>query len=187
MQPINFTANFIKNTQIKQCRTCDTFIDKEAAIVELDINDKNDIKSLYETASDWDSKGFTYTFEIFCDATKGYEYDDVKKEHYIALTTQKDNFENLEPDKIIGLSLFSETKKPENEINWLQVDPESNTERKYEREYKGGGRAIVNYIQETYTDKPIYVQSAKDAINFYRKCGFYPKDKNAPAQLIWNG
>ena len=94
------------------------------------------------------------------------------------MTTQSENFEKLESEKILGLSLFSETTKPENEINWLQTNPVYKYGSIEPRKYKGIGKAIIEYVKEHYRDKNIKVFAADDAINFYKKLGF----KNCPTK-----
>ncbi|MCM1264599.1 MAG: GNAT family N-acetyltransferase [Candidatus Gastranaerophilales bacterium] len=185
MYPINFTANFIKNTSIQQCKPNNTTENKQAALVELDINDDNDTECLFDTAREWETRGISYAFNIYSDAVKGCNYDIVDKEHYIALTTQKDDYEHLNPDKILGLVLFSELNQDTNEISWLQVDPDNNSKNHCDRHYKKVGSSMINYIKETYNDKPISVQAVQDAVPFYKKCGFIvTNEEKAPNNLI---
>ena len=173
---INFTANFLKTVNIPK-RTIDgNFYNTKVSFVELDKNDRVDKDSLKNVSKLWNKKEFNYASEIYYDAAKPFEYDNIVKEHYYAVTTQSENFEKLESEKILGLSLFSETTKPENEINWLQTNPVYKHGSIEPREYKGIGKAIIEYVKEHYRDKNIKVFAADDAINFYKKLGF----KNCP-------
>ena len=183
MTPINFTARFLADTSVSRIVTRDKTVPEQAAIVELDRNDKNDMEALYELSDIWNKRGTSYAYSIYCDAIKGYDYDDVVKEHYIALTTQKDNFDTLDSNKVLGLTLFSETNTPDNEINWLQVDPENNNSSKIDRNYKMVGSAIINYIKSAYPEKPVYVQSVENALDFYKKNGFDIRSENKPNSL----
>ncbi len=183
MYPINFTANFIKNTTIQQCNK-KSQNDKEVALVELDINDNNDTECLYNVAKDWDTKGFSYAFNIYSDAIKGCQYENVDKEHYIAITKQSDNFDMLEPEKVLGLTLVSELNNNTNEISWFQVDPKNNTKTHCDRTYEKVGSAMMNYVKETYNQKPIYVQAVQDAVPFYEKCGFRIVNPKSPNNLV---
>lgn len=182
MTPISFKANFIRNTYIKQVVTPDTSKDKEVALVELDINHKNDISALKTVARDWDSRAFGYAGCIYDDAIKTLKYPDTK-EHYYALTTQKEDYKNLDPKKILGLTLFSDKKSSKNELNWLQVEPDSCYNSKQNRPYKNIGRALVEYIKEI-SDKTISVYPARKATPFYRKLGFEKETSKYPTLLF---
>ena len=66
----------------------------------------------------------------------------------------------------------------------MQVKPSTNFRNSQDRKYTGIGSALVNYIKEI-SDKPIYVQSADDAIGFYRKQGFKSQEAQIPSKMIW--
>lgn len=183
MTPISFKANFIRDTYIKQVVTPDTSKDKKVALVELDINHKNDISALKAVARDWDSRAFGYAGCIYDDAIKTLKYPDTK-EHYYALTTQKEDYKNLDPKKILGLTLFSDKKFSKNELNWLQVEPDCSYSHsgKY-RTYKNVGKALVNFVKEI-SDKTISVYPARNATPFYRKLGFEKETSKYPTLLF---
>lgn len=172
MSQINFTANFIKHTNVQKRYYPDSYYNKEASIVELDKNDANDVDTLYKTSVSWTQNGARFASEIFHEAVKGYEYDDVVKEHYYAVTEQNNNYDKLEPDKILGMMLFSESKYNENEINWFQVKPNSNFVNSRDRAYKHVGKALINLLKEKHSDKTIYVKSSAAAVDFYKSQGF---------------
>ena len=112
---------------------------------------------------------------------KTKNYPDVAQEHYLALTTQNSNFEAVEPNKILGLALYFEKKAPANEIAWLQSNPSTNHESGI-RTYKKIGTTLVNYMKGLFK-KPLYVQSADNAIPFYQKQGF--KSLDIPSKMIY--
>lgn len=180
---INFTANFLKTVKIPKRTTDGTFSNAKVSLVELDKNDKVDKNSLLKVSKLWNEKEFNYAPEIYYDAAKSFEYENVVKEHYYAVTTQSENFEKLEPEKILGLNVFSETTKPENEINWLQTNPAHKYGSIEQREYKGIGKTIVEYIKEHHRDKNIAVFAAEDAINFYKNLGFKNRPMKAEREL----
>jgi len=183
MTSISFTARYLAGATVSRVKADEKLKPVDVAIVELDKNDNSDMDALCEVAKSWNNRGKSYAYEVLCDATKGYEYDDVNREHYIALTSQKNDFEHLDADKVLGLTLFAETKKPENEICWLSVDPANNTKNKSGRKYKNIGSAIMNYLKTDYPEKPIYVQAISDAIPFYKKNGFEPRKIDRPCSL----
>lgn len=183
MSSINFTANLVKRTQIQKSDDYKTYHPADAAIVELDKYDKNDVKALYDTSVLWNYQGAKYSSEILHEAVKGYDYDDIEREHYLAVTTQTDDFENLEPKKILGLMLFSETNNEDNEINWLQVRPNTNNNQTWKREYKKVGAVFVDLLKNMKLGKNIHVQSAPEAVGFYKAMGFVNRDDDGASSL----
>lgn len=183
MTPINFKANFIRNTHIQQVVTKDLSKDKEVSLVELDVNQKNDISALKTVAEDWDRRAFGYAGCIYDDATNTIKFPDTK-EHFFALTTQKEDYKNLDPKKILGLTMFSDKKNSsKNELNWLQVEPDSSYSNSGEyRTYKNVGRTLVNYLKEI-SDKTLSVYPARKAAEFYRKLGFKKETSKYPTLI----
>ena len=131
MNSINFTANLVKRTQIQKTEDFKNYNPKEASIVELDKYDERDLNSLYKTVVLWNDQNAKYSSSIYHEAIKGYEYDDIEQEHYFALTTQKGNFKELDPNKILGLMLFSQTNAKEDEINCHDEVHKARKERLY--------------------------------------------------------
>lgn len=183
MNPISFTAR-LKSDEVTISRYGSP---KQAYIVELDKNDDKDLKSLHNVSLLWSKEKANFVPYLFSDFIKDNEFKpDVNADHCLMLTLQGDNFENIEPEKVLGVSLFSE-EDIENELNWLQVQPK-NTARfqPVNREYKNVGTAIVNYIQNVYEGKPIFVNSSNTAIDFYKKLGFESYDENHPCSLHYS-
>ena len=176
MPPINFKANFIRNTNIQQVIN-NSYVAKQVALVELDTKDKNDISALKTVADKWENKTQGYTRCIYYDATKDFKFSDTT-EHYYAITLQNKNHKYLQPENILGLALFSKHNNGStNELKWLQVNPDTNYNNKPKpnnRFFKNIGRSLVNFIKEV-SDKTINVYSDADAIDFYEKLGFIHK------------
>lgn len=175
MNTINFTAKFIEKKQILKKEHGNDYKPCDVSIVELDKNDSRDVSALGKTSLDWIIQGDgILTYNIYKNAVNQYSDFDNEKEHYLAVTTQDSDYENLDYKKILGLSLFSETSSPVNEINLFEVRPNISKSLSKNREYKKAGTALLNYIQNTYTQKPIYVISRDESINFYLKNNFKP-------------
>ncbi|MBR1619238.1 GNAT family N-acetyltransferase [bacterium] len=183
MNSVSFSGSFKSDIYIKSKQN-DDFAEKKAKIVELDKNNENDLESLHNVSLLWSKESSNFVPYLFSDFIKDDEFKpDVNQDHCLILTLQDDNFENIDPKKVLGVSLFSE-EDIENELNWLQVQPKNNSVfSPADRTYKGVGRAIVSYIKNQYTGKPIYVNSSNTAINFYKKLGFETYDKDCPCSL----
>lgn len=183
MNPISFTACLKSNTTI-QSRQGNNFSPKQAYIVELDKNDEQDLTSLHNISLLWSKENSNFVPYLFSDFIKDVEFKpDVNKDHCFVLTLQEDDFEKIDPQKVLGTALFSE-EDIENELNWLQVQPKNNSVfQPVNRKYKDVGTAIVSYIQDKYAGKPIFVNSSNTAIDFYKKLGFKSYDKDCPCSL----
>ena len=168
---ISFCASKKINTTI-QHRFNRFYIPEDAAIVELDKTNKNDVITMYDLSADWHkSFGKNYADDIFSEIGKDEEMIGVNKEHYLALTTQKNNFKKLDPHSILGVLMLSE-RDCDNEINWFQVKPDTKSKIKGKREFKQIGLAILNYVKSTFIEKPLFVTSSVEAVNFYKKNKF---------------
>ncbi|MBR1425351.1 GNAT family N-acetyltransferase [bacterium] len=178
MNSIFFGASFLSNTHIQAKKKFrNKYEQKTANIVEIDPKNPDDKEALHEVSKKWDKQYISFAWNIYNDAVEDFDYPDVKAEHFLALTTQKNNFDKLNPDKVLGLALVSERAYDDFEINWLQVEPNNNSVDFHKnRQYKQVGRAMMNYICKTYSDKPIVVNPANTAVEFYKKYGFTYED-----------
>ena len=184
MNQISFTANFITNTTIQKKENLDRPYQKEdAAIVELDINDESDMSALEDIKNTWKECGGTYITNIYKRAS-GTDYKDpnIIKDHFYALTTQKEDFKELRPSQILGVAVFSERDGEENELSYMEVEPSVQYPRK-NRKYKEVGDALLKFMSKTFNKKPYYVSSSLSAIGFYTKYDFYETDEYHPSCL----
>lgn len=182
---LNFTANFLKDVSILKKDYDGEYSPCTVSLVELDTEDNNDIKALYKTASLWAKKGCYYAFGIYNDATKECKTSDVEKEHYIALTTQEDNYSHLDHNKVLGLAMFSEMKFEDNRLDFLEVNPKTSKSKSRNRQYKEAGKAIIQYLKDNYNQN-IGVSSDSRAVDFYRKQGFVSVDNKNPEIMCYN-
>lgn len=180
LNSISFKANFIKNVYIQKDNFSNNPLPVEVSLVELNAKDKNDIDVLEDTNELWNNVKEEYSKYIFYDAYKENEgiknpRENVKKRHYYAITTQTENYNILEANKILGLAQFSEKEGRYNKLDWLQVNPTTsftNTDSQ-QRPYQGVGKILLEHIKNV-TEKALEVSSSNKAIPFYQKQGFYP-------------
>lgn len=175
---INFKANYVKPAIIKKLeKGC--YKPFQASIVELE---KSDISSIKEVSKIW---GQSISAVIATDAHIVLNRCD---SHLYALTTQKDKFNNLVPEKVLALVDFSEGSIC-NHLNYIQVKPNCISTRygtfwesmknrvknifsKPKNEYKHVGKEMVNMLKEKSEDKCLELVSYEEAKNFYKKLGF---------------
>lgn len=181
MNQISFTANFIQNTTIKrQDDKSKKPVKVKAAIVELDKNDKNDVQTIKKLSNDWTHHGGRYINGIYDRMVNNRQDCCVKERHYYAITTQKKDYDKLNPHHVLGVMLFYETTpdKELNEIKYLEVNPSTSRTLNKERKYHGVGSKLVDYVIETYKEKPIYAYSDIRSIKFYENNNFTNRNDN---------
>lgn len=173
MNPVNFTANYVDSAYIKYRNKNNIKTDKQVAVVELDKNSEADREAIYSAACMWkNGKDSNYAWNILS-AMERSQYPWVEEEHYIAITTQKNNYDELDGKKILGVMMFSDHYEDKYEIDWLQVKPRCNySDSKNDRRYSQVGSAMIKYLKDNYKLKPIYVSPAVEAVEFYKKRGF---------------
>ncbi|MDY6358625.1 MAG: hypothetical protein SPL76_03805 [Cyanobacteriota bacterium] len=177
---ISFGASLKTNTFIRKGRM---HTPVSVSIVELDKTNANDMNALSTISDSWNKEGskncrFNNYVDMILTKAGSEENDFSVKDHYLALTTQKDNFEKLDPKNVLGVSLFSEDGVG-GELEYLQVHP--NTCKSYagsKRVYKNVGTAMIDYLKDTYSKVHIFVNAAHDAVKFYYKNGFVPYNKS---------
>lgn len=143
MTSINFKANYIKPTYIKDSQKNK----QEASFVELDITDRNDMKALKKTTENWQDSLADFIYE---DSKDAYLWK-LGGRHIYAVTKQKDNFENLDYNKILGLAELSEAYKL-NELEILQVNPEATYSTQQKRIFRCRNR-YFRHIKRLVPDK----------------------------------
>ncbi len=182
MNTLNFKANFINPVQIQKLDG-NNYKPVEASFTELNLQDKKDIFSLKEASQDW---GECYATDMYICSRD--EVPDGNKKHIYALTTQKQNFEYLKPDNILGLVEFYEKPDKTNKIELLQVHPDNIAMQFGRPKYKRVGSAIIDSLKNLFPNNPIKLHSVSTAKGFYKKLGFVP-DKSSYDSLdyIWNG
>lgn len=186
MPPISFKANYLKTVTIPCLPKPGIEQEKDVSIVELNTSDKIDMRALRTVADLWDNKANTYAYSIYKRADIYNPDADEHRTHYIALTMQNYDYKKLDPKKVLGLVEVEEKDGPENEINYIQVDPSNNSDDSpYSRRCKKVGTTLLDYIKERYSDKQIYVNSSYSAVDFYKKNGFTTKQGCKDSQLIW--
>lgn len=185
MTAINFTANLVDSPTIKQRKYGFFWKPIDVSIVELDSTKLSDVNALGKTSKSWEKKGAIYVNHILYNIIPYLKagFADIK-DHYYALTTQRDNFEKLEPENILGLMLFREKNDYKNEICYLEVSPSTTKRKNLFRKYKEVGKTLVEFVKSQFSQKKIEVWSDLDAIDFYKKRGFRRRSRNI-CNLCW--
>lgn len=185
MSRINFTGTFINTIPV--IKRSDNGKQKvDVSFVELDVNNNKDMDALENIANNWGDE--SYADMVYEDMTEGYwGYSNDIIEHTYVLTTQHENFDEMNPDEILGVTLFKETRE-KSKLELLQTNPKYIKKDNPNSEYNGIGSAIIDSLKSLHGKKPIECFAVKDAIDFYEKNGFVHNDLyEQPNRHIWYG
>ena len=193
MTPINFKANYIKRVDIQK-HDGQKYNPCKANLVLLN---REDIPALEEVADIWGTnlcRGIKYAYE-----------HKLPNEKLYAVTLQNHSFENLYPNKVLGVAYFNEhSDSLSREIEYLHTRPDcispayQTTLKKIKKlfqklmfrnkqfvekqpAYKHVGQSLVSSMKELYPDKPIILYPLSEAISFYKKNGFIKKNE----LMVW--
>ena len=206
MPQISFKASFVNTANIQQLQQ-DGYKSCNAAFVEMHPNSKNDISTLKCISNTWGQE--FYASSIYNAALGDSRLDDFVIEKpiarkFYALTSQKDSFEKLNPENVLGMVHINNYPNF-NSIEFLQTNPEYIIPAKKESfmekclnkifktpkpevkqpKYKHIGSGILDSLKQTFSDKPMTLLSVPEAKNFYKKNGFVRELFFNPYGLIW--
>ena len=168
---INFKASYHLSTEYLKKNVNNEYEKFPASFVEIQTKQKDDIFALMHTAKLWQTENngkTTFASDIAHDA---YYDNHIQTAKIFALTKQKNNFENLIPEKILALMEVLPRGKKLQEIIFLQVSPEKNFNNK-NREYKNIGKSFVTSLINLFPQKDIVLEPLENARKFYLKLGF---------------
>ena len=173
---INFGAQHIMDMNVGKLNG-DKYVQKDVAFVELDPTDKNDRNTLQKIANNWGSYCFA---EDIYNEVKLYLKDNPDKGQVFALTTQARNFENLDPDSVLGLAeINTEDKRKYHNVylERLQTNPEYLDA--YEKpQYRGIGTSIHKCLFKEYQGNRITLNAVPltSVLEHYEKNGYVRRD-----------
>jgi len=178
---ISFTANYIKPAIIQKINTKNNKAETlEVSCVELNPKDNRDLKAVREVVYDWETTdgydGAILSYmRNYASEGKYWEVSSCSKEYldkmkFYAITSQKENFENLDSDDILALG---QIKVDDNiELKYLQVKPESFTSYLKKEKFKYIGTQMLKLILSLFPNKDITLCSSPYVYDFYLKNGF---------------
>ena len=169
---ISFKASYIKPITITNKSQRDFPVKEEVALVKLDSSSLADLEAVDSTSSHW---GYyeTYAHDIKSTMSKEYYLPGVRKnsqKEFFAATLQKENFQNLDSKKIIGLMQIDQTNPSACKLDFIQVSPELMNNSKISN-FKNIGKAMIEGLKRL-TQKNIELNSIGSAGEFYKKLGF---------------
>ena len=162
---ISFGARFIKKLPVlKYSYEKKLYNPASVGMVELNPLDLRDVKALDSIARDFG--GDSFVNNIYIEAKLAYKNDNQSCDDMgiFALTRQRENFEELNPDDILGVAEISKFENGEIELDYLQVHPQYiySFDPPY---FKRIGSAMLQGLKNLYSH--ILVKSAPSACPFY--------------------
>ena len=169
-QNINFGAKLIKLSPVKKLADLKgEYMPAKLSFVEFEPGNKKDLQAISNAVKSWNGEMFASDIYTSAKLIRNRKLDPESHKIYV-LTSQKNNFDNLNADEIVGLADFETNKPDEGHLNFLQVDPDLITSYVPPRfRYVGTGmlEALKSLYKKTITLKSVYSATA-----FYEKNGF---------------
>lgn len=172
---ITFTAKFISPVTVKKIATGGEYIPTTVNAVELSAKNKNDLKSLEAIKDLWGKD--SYAGEIYEDAHYVNDYYEEYRPSFYAITTQKDSFEKLHPENVLGLAETQTTFGKIKSLDYLQTNPEFLN--KLQPEIKRIGTAMLGFIENINKGRRIEINPAISARSFYLQHGYKSIHENS--------
>lgn len=168
---INFGAKFKNPVKILKKDISGHYIPHKVSFVELEPENLDDIKALYNVNRYWAEKD-QYACNIYTTALELRRNEDLQNNTCIfAVTEQNDKFEKLNDEKILGLAEVSTRKPKEYYISYIQVDPRNVFS--ISPEFKRVGSRILDSVK-SFANKILLSPSSRDIAKFYEENGFKP-------------
>ena len=149
---------------------------EQVSMVEIDLDNKNDIKTLSNLSENWTNANLVTS--LYSEAKEMSEEDEYRLDYrFYAITSQNDDFENLDPEKILSVCEIETSEDDDSAfIEYIQSHPDSSS--KIYPEYKRGASAMLDGLKYYYDNIRLYAIPTKDVLNFYKRNDFYPCCKN---------
>ncbi len=201
MTSINFKANYLNSARVQKYQNSE-YRPFDASFVKVDLNNQQDLDALKSTAIEWGETAFSSP--IYSAASGDSKLEKPGNRHFYILTSQKNSFDKLNPDTILGMAEIDKLSET-NSLEYLQVNPKYITSHKKKTvidkcldiifkpkeetkvipEYKQIGSAILNSLKSIFSDKPMILLTVPEAKKFYKKNGFVQESIINPYGLIW--
>ena len=178
MNNISFTANYISSPNILR-KVNNKFVQQRVSFVEIDPYDIYDRQTVCSVAKSWvrgKCEGLaSLILKNICDIPLNRRCN--LNEKYFAITTQFDNFEKLEPNKILALAQITIQRRKQLYLDNLQVHPD-NRSKSFNPEFKKIGTTMLDLLKKIFPQRNIVLDSVENAVPFYEKNGFHLENQD---------
>lgn len=180
---ISFGAKYIKPAYVQKI-SFDDGVPRciKVSCIELSSENSADVDAAFDVSEIWDTdEGYPERIALSMQTVPNKIG---AKDRYFALTTQKNNFETPDPDKILAISYIT-TRDNETEVEYLQVRPSKITDYNKPYTYQKVGTAMLDLFKKLFFDKKIVLWSRPTAVDFYLKNGFTVEDELDPTRMSY--
>lgn len=168
-----FKARFLQNIPVLKFNYKTKNYDKVlSSFVEFDPKNIDDAKALSEVVNYWENDKYA------CCILNGFEYctknlDKCEKYKVFALTSQKNNYDKLISDELLGLAQMDIEDGQTHYLSYLQVKPDYIEQYNIlgNRIYKGIGSGILSALKKIYNSISLRASSS-GLDSFYKKNNF---------------
>lgn len=168
-----FKARFLQNIPVLKFNYKTKNYDKVlSSFVEFDPKNIDDAKALSEVVNYWENDKYA------CCILNGFEYctknlDKFEKYKVFALTSQKNNYDKLISDELLGLAQMDIEDGQTHYLSYLQVKPAYIEQYNIlgNRIYKGIGSGILSALKKIYNSISLRASSS-GLDSFYKKNNF---------------
>ena len=205
MSHVSFRANYIKPINIVK-RENNAYVPYEAALVEFNPKDENDLNTIKNVSSSWEEEN-SFATCIYENAYSRMYSPINNSEHIYGIVKPQETYAKVQANNVLGLADFVETENL-TELNYLQTHP-ANLSSKYPeytpmrdiqthlktlftnntcskpREYKNIGTVMLDFLKDIAEDRAICVFAYKPANGFYERNGFVYPDEICPSNMYW--
>ncbi len=176
---ISFQAKYIAPSVLLKKYNDGRYQNTKAALVELEPNCKSDLHALNQVSQQWAPANNDYISDIYEDyllLSKGT----IRKPKFLALTTQQNNFQKLNPIKIQCVIEMQRINKDTNYLYYIQ------RRNVYPHTYKyiKVGETMINHLKSLSQTQNIKTFATKNTKPFYERNGFV-KISNDNSEMMW--
>ena len=165
---ISFTAKFISPATVLKSTGTSGYLPKTVSCVELSAKNKQDMQALKELHDLWGEHN--YSGAIYDEALCINDFYDDYRPTFYAITKQKDTFEHIKAEDVLGLAETSNTFGAMKSLDYLQTNPKFL--HKVQPAFKHVGTAMLNFIESINKGRRIEINSVPEAESFYLKNGY---------------
>lgn len=178
---VSFGASFQKFANVERIFKNGNRSLQKVSIVELNPSDRFDLQAIKEVGDTWNTSISKHLAQC---AENRYR---PVGERYFAVTTQNNNYNKLNSDKILSINNFLDSPNSKTKVlPNMQVDPDKCQYGSFDRKFKGVGSVVLDYLKELSSDATIVLNSLREAIPFYKANKFIVEDVYEPTVLVWN-
>ena len=170
VQNVSFGARYVKNVSIKKIEPKGLQKHK-VAMVELNPHEINDIRCVNELNLDWGGKE-SLSYHILQNMCNIFtEFSQQCKSRFFILTQQKDNFQDLEAEKVLSIAQTSEIDDSLINLDLIETFFEESHNSK-NANFKHIGQGMLDNIKFLNFGKDIFIETHERNEAFYQKNGF---------------